>query len=55
MTETLNDFETEKTPSPVDVVSSENIDAIKVVFFCGLEVGELSNLMRISTTTFFTG
>ena len=26
-TETLNDFETETTPSPVDVVSSENIDA----------------------------
>ena len=25
-TETLNDFETETTPSPVDVVSSENIE-----------------------------
>ena len=26
---------------------------LKVVFFRGLEVGELSNLLRISTTTFF--
>ena len=33
-TETLNDFETETTPSPVDVVSSENIEAIESsVFF----------------------
>ena len=46
-TETLNDFETEKTPSPVDVVSSENIDANESSAFCGLEVGELSNRLRI--------
>ena len=46
-TETLNDFETETTPSPVDVVSSENIDANESSAFCGLEVGELSNRLRI--------
>ena len=32
-TETLNDFETEKTPSNVVVVSSENIDAIESSVF----------------------
>ena len=32
-TETLNDFETETTPFPVDVVSSENIDAIESIVF----------------------
>ena len=52
-TGTLNDLEAETTPSPVDVVSSENIDAIESSVFCGLEVGELSNLLSISTTTFF--
>ena len=31
-TETLNDFETETTPSPVDDVSSENFDAIESSF-----------------------
>ena len=31
--ETLHDFETEITPSPVDVVSSENIEAIESSVF----------------------
>ena len=49
----MNDFESGTTTSFVDVVSYENIDILKVVFLRGLEVGELSNLQRILTTTFF--
>ena len=52
-TETLKDFETETTPSPVDVVFSENINAIESSVFCRFEVGDLSNPMRILKTTFF--
>ena len=51
-TETLNDFETETTPFPVNVVSSENFDADKSSVFRGLEVGKLSIILRVSTTTF---
>ena len=40
-TETLNDFETETTPSLVDVVSSENIDAIESSVFCRSRIGRV--------------
>ena len=52
-TEALNDFETETTSSPIDVVSPENIDATESSVLSGLEVRELSNLLRIWTTSFF--
>ena len=46
-TGTLNDFETETTPSPLMLFHLKTLMPMKVVLFCGLEVGELSNRLRI--------
>ena len=46
-TETLNDFETETTPSPLMLFHLKTLMPMKVVLFGGLEVGELSNRLRI--------
>ena len=46
-TETLNDFETERTPSPVDVVSPENIDAIGSSVFPRSRSGRVIKRMTV--------
>ena len=39
----MNDFETETTPSPLDVVSSENFDDIESSVFSRARSGKLIN------------